>query len=487
MQQNAAKVSSFGMVSRRGVVRVRLRERLGLSDGTALVVSNVIGVGIFTTPAVIASLAHAPAAMLGLWIVGGLLAFAGAVTYAELAKLCPDAGGEYNYLSHAFGPLAGFLTGWASLIAGFSGAIAASAVALVSYAGHYFPSQTSALPLASVSLGFTNISLSRQNLLAAIVILLFAIIHVHGLGPGRIAQKTLASLVVFAIVVLIVAGLFSGHGSWAHFHSVSGSGRTSSHIKDWLLALIPVMFAYSGWNAAAYVSEEMRGSGRAVGPALALGTGIVLVLYIALNVLFLLAIPLPEMASTINVGDTAAQRLFGVAGGFLTPILLVAFLGAISAMTIAGPRVYFAMARDGIFLQCFSRISRFETPAMAILLQAGCSIILVLLGEFQQILIYTGFALMLSSGATVTALYVIRNRRGLRGNPLRTLVIPAIFLLASALMIGNAIYRAPKPSLIGLFLIAAGIPLFVILSKRKDMGSALTSSSISDAAMDQEG
>ncbi len=477
------------MVPKEGAVRVRLRERLNLSDGTALVVSNVIGVGIFTTPVVIASLVPTPAAILALWIVGGLLAFAGAVTYAELAKLCPDAGGEYNYLSQAFGPLAGFLTGWASLIAGFSGAIAASAVALVSYAGHYFPSQASALPMASVSIVLTTISLSRQNLWASAVILLFAITHVHGLGPGRLAQKTLASLIVLAIGVLIVAGFFSGHGSWAHFHAVSGS----FHTRNWLLALIPVMFAYSGWNAAAYVSEEMRGSGRAVGSALALGTGIVLVLYVALNVLFLLAISLPEMASTINVGDTAAQRLFGVAGDFLTPVLLIAFMGAISAMTIAGPRVYFAMARDGAFLQCFSRISRFETPALAILLQAGCSIVLVLLGEFQQILIYTGFALMLSSGATVTALYVIRHRRGLRGNPYRTLVIPAIFALASALMIGNALYRAPKPSLIGLVLIAAGIPLFVFSRrtdkdrKDKDGGSVFVPPSIADAAMDPEG
>jgi basic amino acid/polyamine antiporter, APA family len=476
------RVSPLNEVSNEGAVRVRLRERLSLSDGTALVVSNIIGVGIFTTPAVIASLVPSPAAVLGLWIVGGLLAFTGAVTYAELAKLCPDAGGEYNYLSHAFGPLAGFLTGWTSLIAGFSGAIAASAVALVSYAGHYLPSQTSALPIASISLGFANLSLSRPNLLASAVILLFAVIHVLGIGPGRLAQKTLASLIVLALTVFICAGLFSGRGSWAHFHVVS----SGFHSRDWLLALIPVMFAYSGWNAAAYVSEEMRGSGRAVGPALALGTGIVLVLYLALNVLFLRALSLREMAYSINVGDTAAQRLFGVAGGFLTPVLLIAFLGAISAMTIAGPRVYFAMARDGAFFGCFSRISpRFETPALAILLQAGWSIVLVLLGEFQQILIYTGFAIMLSSGATVTALYVLRHRRGLRGDPLRTLVVPAIFSLASTLMIANAVYRARKPSLMGLLLIASGIPLFA-LSRRKIATGTLGSPSISRAAMDQE-
>jgi len=463
MQEAAAILQSGVDADQSRSSKVQLRERLSLSDGTALVVSNVIGVGIFATPAVIASLVPSPWAILSLWIAGGCLAFAGAITYAELAKLCPNAGGEYNYLSHAMGPLAGFLTGWTSLIAGFPGAIAASAVALISYSGHYFPAQTSSLRIASLSLGFASVSLSRQSLLASAVILVFAVIHILGLGPGRVAQKVLASLIVTAMVTFIVAGFLSGRGAWAHFHAVSNG----FHSRDWLLALVPVMFAYSGWNAAAYVSEEMRGSGRAVGPALCLGTSIVLVLYVCLNVLFLLALPLHEITTTLNAGDAAAQRLFGVEGGFLTPVLLIAFLGAISAMTIAGPRVYFAMARDGAFLERFGRISpRFETPALAILLQAGWSIVLVLIGEFQQILIYTGFAIMLSSGVTVTALYIIRHRRGLTDHPIRTIVIPAFFLLASVLMIGNALYRAPRPSLLGLLLIAAGIPVFAFSRKR---------------------
>lgn len=483
MSPREAEIGSTGLVPLREAGGIRLPKRLSLTDGTALVISNVIGVGVFTTPSVIASLAASPAEMLGLWIAGGMLAFAGAVTYAELAKLCPDAGGEYNYLSHAFGPLAGFLTGWTSLIAGFSGAIAASAVALVSYAGHYFPSQTSALPLASVSLGLVNLAISRQNLLASGVILLFAFIHILGLGPGRMAQKTLAFLSVLAITVFICAGFFSGRGSWAHFQGVSGGFRA----RNWLLALIPVMFTYSGWNAAAYVSEEMRGSGRAVGTALAIGTGIVLILYVGLNALLLFALPLPEIASAIDVGDTSAQRLFGVDTGFLTPLLLIAFLGAISAMTIAGPRVYFAMARDGTFPKLFSRLSlRFETPALAILLQTGWGVVLVLLGGFQQILTYTGFAIVLSSGATVTALYVIRRRRRLSGHPLRTLVIPAFFFLACALMVGNALYHAPKPSLVGLLVIAAGVPVFVF-SRRKDPRRRIAIAQIPDAVVNPEG
>ncbi|MGC2323637.1 MAG: amino acid permease [Terriglobales bacterium] len=441
----------------------RLERKLSLSDATALVVSNVIGVGIFTTPAVIAALVPGPGSMLALWLVGGILAFAGAVTYGELAKLCPRAGGEYNYLSHAFGPLAGFLSGWTSLIAGFSGAIAACAVALVSYLGRYFPTQTSADPIGSFTLLTTTIGISRRSLFAAAVILLFAMIHMCGLGPGRLAQKILALLILAALVVFIVAGFGFGRGSWLHFHAPDAGFSP----KDWLLALIPVMFTYSGWNAAAYVSEEVRDPRRNVGKALALGTGIVLVLYLALNALYIKALSLREMSAAINVGDIAAQRLLGVASGFVTPLLVVALLGALSAMTIAGPRVYFAMARDKAFLAPFSRVSpRFRTPALAIGLQSAWSIILVLLGGFEQILIYTGFAIVLSSGATVTALYVIRRRRGLRERSLRTIAVPGVFFLACLLMVANAVYRAPKPSFIGLFVIAAGIPIFLFSRKR---------------------
>ena len=445
-------------------VAPELERGLRLSDATALVVSNVIGVGIFTTPAVIAGLVPKPWPMLALWIVGGMLALAGAITYAELARLCPRSGGEYNYLSQAFGPLAGFLSGWTSLIAGFSGAIAACAVALVSYLGRYFPAQTSSASLVSLSLLNTTIDVSRRSLLAAGFVLFFAIVHMCGLGPGKLAQKTLALLILGVLTTFIVAGFGVGAGSWSHFHIQGATARP----MDWLLALILVMFTYSGWNAAAYVSEETRDCERNVGKALVLGTGIVLALYFALNTLYLKALAPHEMAAAVNVGDTAAQQLFGIASGYLTPAVVVALLGAISAMTIAGPRVYFAMARDRAFFAPFGRVNpKSRTPVLAIGLQSAWSIVLVMLGGFEQILIYTGFAIVISSAATVPALFVIRRRRGLHPHLVRTLAVPGAFFLASLLIAVNALYRAPKPSLIGLLLIAAGIPAF-ILSRNGD-------------------
>jgi APA family basic amino acid/polyamine antiporter len=445
------------------LTRLRLQRKLKVTDGTALIISNVIGVGIFTTPAVIAKLVPHPGAMLLLWVAGGLLSLAGAFTYAELARLCPEAGGEYNYLSHAFGPLAGFLSGWVSLIAGFSGAVAANAVALMGYLGPYLPKQISTSPLAIIPLGLARISISRQSLLASAIILLFALIHLLGLGPGKLVQRALAAFVLGAIAVFVVAGFYFGRGSWSHFHASGATFRT----RDWLLALIPVMFTYSGWNAAAYVSEEMHDSERSVGTALALGTSIVVLVYLALNTLYVLAISMPEMGASINVAAVAMQRLVGAGGNYLVPVLVIALLGAISAMTIAGPRVYFAMARDGVFLPVFARINpRFHTPDLAILLQAACSVGLVLLGSFEQILIYTGFAITLSVGATATALYVIRRRRKVHGPTLAMLAIPGTFAAVSFLMVANAIYNAPRLSLFGLALIAAGVPVFLFSRRR---------------------
>ncbi len=438
-------------------IAVKLSPKLHLLDATALVVSNVIGVGIFTTPAIIASTVGDPWAILALWTVGGLLALAGAVTYAELGKLCPEAGGEYVYLSRAFGPLFGFLTGWTSLVAGFSGALAASAVGLVTYLGHYFPALAVNAPLITFSTGFTTIVIGSQSLSAAGALLVFAVIHACGWGPGKVAQRTLALLVLGIIAVLVIAGFAVGHGSWGNLHG----SRAAVNPRLWLLALIPVMFTYSGWNAAAYVAEEICEPARNLGRALGLGTAITILVYLGLNVLYLYAVPLAQMHSAINVGDVAAQRLFGVHGGFLTPLLIAALAGAISAMTIGGPRIYFAMARDGVFAGCVGRVHpQLRTPIVAIGLQTAWSIILVLVGSFVQILLYTGFAVVLSSGVAAVALFVLRRRRGIRGNVVRNIFIPAGFALSALAMVLAAIKDAPKTSLLGLLLIVAGTPAF---------------------------
>ncbi len=456
-------------------MRNQLRRSFRVRDGVALIVSNVIGVGIFTAPAIVAKLAPSPGAMLALWIAGGCLALAGAMSYAQLGRMWPLAGGEYIYLSRAYGPTAGFLSGWTSLIAGFSGAVAASAVGLVIYLGRYFPALASDHSLFSINFYVGAFTFSPRSLTAASVIILFAALHACNVGAGRLTQNMLASLILAIIVIFCVLGFAVGTGSWSHFHSPTAPFRP----VNLLLALIPIMFTYSGWNAAAYISEEMYDTRRTIGPALMIGTYIIVGLYVVLSTLYLYAIPPAAMQNAVNVGDVAAQALFGVGRNFVTPTLIIALLGAISAMTIAGPRVYFAMARDRAFVPSFARTSaRFGTPALAIALQAGWSIVLVTVGGFEPILMYTGFTILLSSGAAVAGLFVVQ-RQALRSDPSLwfKMTAPAIFVLACAAIVVNAVVGDPKTALVGSLLIAAGLPVF-FWSRR---GKAAQSASDSEA------
>jgi basic amino acid/polyamine antiporter, APA family len=442
----------------------QLRRSLQVRDGIALIVCNVVGVGIFTTPSMIAHLVPQPTAMLALWLVGAGLALAGAASYAELARRWPSAGGEYVYLSKSYGPGAGFLSGWTSLIAGFSGTVAASAVAFVLYIGQYFPQLASEQPLFAMHLWVAGINISPRSLCSALLIVAFAALHIRSLGAAKLTQNSLAVLIVGMVVLFVVLGFASGHGSWSNFQSSGVPLRP----MNWLLALIPVMFTFSGWNAAAYLSEEMRDTRRIIGPVLLTGTCIVGALYLALNVLYVYAIPAHRMQSATNVGDVVAQALFGVGRDFVTPALLLTLLGAISANTVAGPRVYFAMARDGAFLPSFGRVSaRFGTPHFAILLQSLWSIVLVFFGGFEQILMYTGFAIILSSGAAVAGLFVAQRRIGFKTASRTGMVVSALFVLASLAMVLDAIFEDPKTAAIGVLLIAAGLPVFVWSRKRK--------------------
>jgi len=445
-----------------------LERRLGPFDAAAIIVSNVIGSGIFLTPAIIAGMVPDPVLMLAVWGAGGLLALAGAMAYAELAALRPHAGGEYVYLREAFGPLAAYLTGWTSFVAGFSGAIAASAVGLAAYLGRFFPAAADTQPLASLPLGIVTLSLSRQSLVAIAAIVLLSLVHLRGVGPGRLMQNVLAVLKVTALLALIALGLSIGEGSTSHL-----TGGAPVAATGWLLALVPVMFSYSGWNAAAYVAEEVRNPERFVPRALALGTGAVITIYLLLNLLFLYSIPVDELARLEgSVVDVIADRLFGAAAGSLMGLVtIVSIAASISAMIFAGPRVYYAMARDGLFFAPAARVHpRYRTPAWAIGAQAAWSAVLVLSGGFSQLLEYTGFAVILFAGVAGAALFVLRRRASEAPRPFRAWgypYAPAIFVGASALIVLNAIWRNPGPSGAGLAIIIAGLPLYVLLRRRR--------------------
>ena len=445
-----------------------LVRRLGMLDAAAIVVSNVIGGGIFFVPILVAQLVPSAWAMLGVWLFGGFLAFAGAMAYAELATLRPRAGGEYVYLREAYGSMAAFLSGWTSFVAGFSGAIAAGSVALAGYLGRFIPAAGDQTPLLTLPLPYVPLVVSPQAIVAISAIVALSLIHLH--GSGRIVHNLLAGLKVSAIVVFIALGLSLGTGS---FGNVGSTHQVALPATGWLLALIPVMFSYSGWNAAAYVAEEVRDPNRNLPWSLALGTFVVVVIYLALNVLYLYAMPIADLAAVRGgLTDLVAERLFGfVAGNVLAIFTIVSIAASISAMVLAGPRVYYAMARDGVFLPTAGRVhARFHTPVRAIAAQAIWSSILVLSGTLSSLVTYTGFAVVLFSGVAVVALFVLRRREPHAVRPFKAIgypVAPAIFVVASLAMVANEIWRSPKPSLGGLAIIAAGIPLYWFFARKR--------------------
>jgi basic amino acid/polyamine antiporter, APA family len=446
-----------------------LVRRLGPLDAAAIIVANVIGAGILFTPPQVATAAPNSFWFLGAWLAGGALAFAGAMAYAELASLRPRAGGEYVYLREAFGPLMAFLTGWTSFVAGFTGAIAASAIVVTFYLERFIPGVSNSTPFFVVPLPFVPLTFSRQTMVAIVAIALMAWIHLRGVGPGRIVGNVLAALKVSALLMFIALGFSIGAGSSTNLAASTGPVVWSA----WLLALIPVMFTYSGWNAAGYIAEEIRDPGRNVPRAFALGTGAVIVIYVGLNILYLYVLPVGELAKVQgSVLDVIADRLLGArAGDIMGIVSIISLAASISAMTFAGPRVYYAMARDGLFFDVAANVHpRYRTPAAAIVAQAMWASLLVLSGSAEALTNYTGFAIVLFGGIAVSSLFVLRMREPSAPRPFRAIgypVAPAIFIIACFLIVVNGVYSRPGPTGAGLLVIAAGVPLYVWLTRRR--------------------
>jgi APA family basic amino acid/polyamine antiporter len=444
-----------------------LERRLGPFDAAAIVVSNVIGSGIFFVPIIVAQKVPVPAAMLWMWFVGGALAFAGAMAYAELAALRPRAGGEYVYLREAFGPLAAFLTGWTSFVAGFSGAIAANSVAVADYVGRFVPAAADTTPLLSVPIPGMHLVISPKSGIALATIAILSLIHIRGLGPGRVVQNLLAGVKASALVAIVALGFAVSRG-----HGVAGPSMVAVHPSGLLLALVPIMFTYSGWNAATYVAEEVRNPGRNVPLALGLGTVAVILIYLGLNALYLHVLPVAELAAMSGrLLDVVGERLFGVrAGNAIAVFTIVSLCASISAMTLAGPRVYYAMARDGLFLPAAATVHpRFHTPAVAIVAQGLWSAVLVSSGSLSQLVSYTGFAVVLFSAIAVAAVFVLRRREPEAPRPFRAWGYPwapATFVIASAAMLVNEIIRNGVTGLAGLAVITAGVPVYFVFARR---------------------
>lgn len=448
-----------------------LSRRLGPVDGAGLVVTNVIGTGIFLTPAFVAQEAPSPVLFLGLWLAGGMLSAIGALCYAELAAMKPEAGGEYVYIRDGFGPVAGFLSGWTSLVAGFSGAIAAASVGFAIYLDRLAPGAGSTRALLRIGPGIDRltVTVTPRTLVALGLIALFSLVHARGLRPGRLTQQALAWLNVGTILALVVLGFLAAHSGPPG--TPPAAGAAVPRVGGLWVALVLVMFTYSGWNAAAYVAGEVRDPGRNLPRSLLGGTVVVIVLYVALNVLYLKILGVAGIAGAEATGDRVAGTLWGSLGvGLFTPLILLVLVSSVSAMTLTGPRVYFAMGRDGCLPTAFARVPARGVPGFSIAVQGIWSAILVLTGGFEALLTYTGFAVVLFAGLGVAALIVLRRRQPTVRRPFRVPgypVTPLLFVACSAAMVVQAILHAPGPSLSGVALILLGIPVHAWVKRKR--------------------
>ncbi len=446
-----------------------LERRLGPLDAAAIIVSNVIGGGILFFPVMIAASVPDAKLFLTTWLVGGALAFCGAMGYAELAALRPRAGGEYVYLREAYGSLAGFLTGWTSFVAGFAGAMAASAVVFVLYLDRFIPGVNNTTPFFSIPIPYVGMTFSRQTLMAIAVVWAFAFVHIVGVGPGRVVSNILATLKVTALLIFIALGLTIGAGAPGNLSEATGAVTATSYLSS----LVLVMFTYSGWNAAAYMAEEVKDPGRNLPLSLALGTAAVIVIYLLLNALYLYVVPMSELTQIKgSVLDVVADRLLGArAGDIMGVVSLISLAAGINAWTFAGPRVYFAMARDGVFFPAAARIHRtYKTPAISVVAQALWASVLILTGSLDALGNYVGFAITLFAGVAVAAVFVLRARNPQAPRPFKAIgypVTPAIFVIASLAIVLNAIFTNPRVTLAGVLVILSGIPLYWWFSRRR--------------------
>ena len=445
-----------------------LQRKIGLFSATNLVMANMIGTGIFTTSGFIMAKLQDPAALLLCWLGGGALALCGALCYAELGANFPQAGGEYVFLRHGFGPALAFLSGWISLTVGFSAPIAAASIAFSTYLWPLIGPQNVPAFIYKID-GLTILTLSPKEGLAIGVILLLSSVHYFGLVLGSRVQNGLTLVKLGLIGLFIAAGFWIGQGDWSNFNAAAAS--QSLWQGEFAVSLIFVSFAYSGWNAAAYLGAEIKNPTRNIPLALIAGTAIVCGLYLLINVLYVYSLSPKEMGGVLEVGALAASALFNPqAGVYFSLAITLCLLSLISAMIMTGPRVYYAMARDGLFFQSIARVSGSRhTPGAAIFLQSGIAVLLVLTASFEKLLIYIGFTLSITSLLTVVGLIRLRKRSG-PGPAYRTPgypITPALFIMANLWIVIYCLSATPLAPICGLITIGLGLLLFQFFKKRK--------------------
>ena len=440
-----------------------LAARLGIFDATMVVMGGIVGSGIFINSYVVAKLVHTPAMILGAWVAGGLLALVGAFIYAELANRMPEVGGQYAYIREAYDPLLGFLYGWVSILVIHAGGTAAVAVTF----GKYFREFShSAVP---------------ENVAAVSVVVALTAINCLGVRAGSGVQSFFMVLRVLAIVMIVGCGAWfllrspvAPHPAW---QPLLDRPASFDLLTVFGAALIPVIFAYGGWQTSNYIASEIREPRTNLPKALLLGVIGVIALYVSVNLVYVQALSPVGLAATSTPASAVMRAALGEAGAKLVAITIaISTLGFLSQAMLTYPRVAFAMAEDGVLPRAFARLgSRSRVPVAAIILQGAITSAAVMLGTFEQLLSYVVVMDWLFFGLTASCLFIFRRRQARKGNPpgaTRGFRVPGhpwttgLFVLVAWLIVLNTIYKYPRNAGVAVCILLAGVPVYYLLRGR---------------------
>lgn len=424
-----------------------LKREIGVFSCTMLVAGNMIGIGIFITAGRIYNTLGSPATILLVWLIGGILSLFGALSYAELATRYPKAGGVYIYLKEAFGPFMGFLTGFSSSLVSIPGTTAFLAIGFTKYAGILDPWAAKSVAVALIAL--------------------FSVINYWGVKWGAKLQDGFMVLKLVLIFILILAGFTVGNGSFSNFSVTKGLP-----ISLWTaipLAMIPVMYTYSGWDSTVYVAGEIKNPRVTIPISLFMGTLLVALIYMALAVFYIYALPVTSPLNQTRIVTSASAALFGsVAGQVIGGLVAVSILGCLAATILTGPRVIYAMAKDGLFPSAAGEIHPvFASPSKAILFQAVWSSILAMTGKFDQLLDYVTVPYVFFTALAVLGLMKVRSKdKGQDENvPYLTWgypFVPVLFITGTLWIVVNTAVKSPRDSLWGLCIVALGVPIYFV-------------------------
>lgn len=438
-----------------------LKRDIGLLSATILVIANMVGTGVFTTSGFIITELNSYSLLMLCWFLGGLFALMGTFSYAELGAMFPKAGGEYAYLKESFGKLPAFVSGWISLVVGFSAPIAAASIAFATY----LLGNQEKIWFSLELFDYEILTFNLISFVAIACVIIFSYIHYHSVKLGSNVQNFLTIFKIVFILVLIIGGFTVGNGDISRVTITLLGDNFSISWTHFAISFIFISFAYSGWNAASYLGAEIKNPQKNLPLALLIGTIFVTILYMLLNFVYIYALSVDEMSGVLQVATKASNVLFGdKIGSIISLAISFGLLSVVSAMIMAGPRVYYAMAEDGLFFQRFKKVcTKRNTPVQAIILQAIIAIIMILTSTFESLLIYIGFTLSLASMLTVIGLIKLRVQKPQIPRPYKTLwypYLPLIFIFANIGIIIFSFVSRPFISSLGLLTIFVGVIIY---------------------------